>query len=410
MRFRWGGALPKLGLLAGLVSLCGAGAGLLPAAGTTGAQANATAERLTTQASALGGVFCLPLSCIAVGNLYSTTGHSLSGVATLATSWDGHSWALQPEARAVSGIQSQIWCSSANFCLAVGTRAPYRDYQLLKDISTLSEQWDGKRWAVVPTPSPKGTLNELTGLSCLTASDCIAIGSSSRVVFTRPTPLVELWDGRRWAQGRPPAGALALSGISCTASGCIVVGQTTVDNQACLEHQQCGSAAWAWGNGTWRALPSPFVPAGTAANLRAVSCTTTSHCEAVGSNDHGDAQGFLGEVWDGSSWRRVPLAFSATAGSLYLTSVECRFGTCFGAGSWAQPPQEGGASYAAVEELSAGHWGAATLAPRSVGSTNFLSISCSSPAMCVAVGVDPATRQAYAARWDGRNWAVTLPA
>jgi hypothetical protein len=43
-------------------------------------------------------------------------------------------------------------------------------------ILTVAETWNGTSWAVQPTPSVSGDDNRLLGVSCATAAICTAVG------------------------------------------------------------------------------------------------------------------------------------------------------------------------------------------------------------------------------------------
>jgi hypothetical protein len=53
-------------------------------------------------------------------------------------------------------------------------------YQIISDIYvTLAEQWDGVTWAIESSPNPTNRkLADLTGVSCVSASTCEAVGYS----------------------------------------------------------------------------------------------------------------------------------------------------------------------------------------------------------------------------------------
>jgi len=58
---------------------------------------------------------------------------------------------------------------------------------------TLAEGWDGTAWAVETTPNPAGEIyNTLNSVSCVSVSDCIAVGSTSPT-SSKTNTLVELY-------------------------------------------------------------------------------------------------------------------------------------------------------------------------------------------------------------------------
>jgi hypothetical protein len=121
-----------------------------------------------------------------------------------------------------SNALSSVSCTSAKNCFAVGGRRRGLG-------ATLIERWNGKKWAVVTSVNPKGyTLSQFNGVSCATATNCVAAGLYSRnsvVDFT----LINRWNGKKWAadSSPKPAGAAgsAFTGVSCVrGSRCFAVG------------------------------------------------------------------------------------------------------------------------------------------------------------------------------------------
>jgi hypothetical protein len=119
-----------------------------------------------------------------------------------------------------------------------------------------------------------------------------------------------------WSSAAVPRGAAALTGVSCTsATHCIAVGQTTGKI----------AGAWLW-NGTSWSVMAVFNPKSANNALEAIRCASASSCEAVGYHDGGgtrvgDTAGYpLAEAWNGSTW-----ADQSTTGAPYgyLTGVAC---------------------------------------------------------------------------------------
>jgi hypothetical protein len=86
-------------------------------------------------------------------------------------------------------------------------------------------------WSIQPVPLPlRPASTELSGVSCLSTSDCIAVGVAYVNATGDSIPLVEHWNGTSWSIERAPtpplnAGGGALWGVSCTSSSaCVAVG------------------------------------------------------------------------------------------------------------------------------------------------------------------------------------------
>lgn len=162
-----------------------------------------------------------PKACVAVGSYRTST----SGDLTLAESWDGASWTIQPLPAPSSGSLEAVSCSSASACTAVGN---YDTGYLF----SLAEVWNGTSWTVQPTPNAVSNgYNRLEGVSCTSASACMAVGDSGRPGATGPSNLAERWDGTAWTIQAPPSppntDGSQLQGVSCSsASACTAVGVT----------------------------------------------------------------------------------------------------------------------------------------------------------------------------------------
>src|SRR5206468_2374658 len=86
-----------------------------------------------------------------------------------------------------------VTCVSASDCWTVGSYVAGSGAP-----RTLIEHWDGTAWAIVPSPNASLPNNVLSGVTCVSASDCWAVGyyiTASGVYQT----LIERWDGTAWA-------------------------------------------------------------------------------------------------------------------------------------------------------------------------------------------------------------------
>jgi hypothetical protein len=203
---------------------------------------------------------------------------------------------------------SAVSCASASACMTVGG----------SDSGVLAERWNGTRWRILPAPTPKGAVfSGLGGVSCPSPSFCMASGAYS----TSSSPdgpvksFTERWNGKKWAivPSPNPPGAVQtfLGAVSCTApSACTTTGE---------QHSATGivhTVAERWNGTTWRIQPTPNPPKARFASLGGVACTGPSACLAVGSSD----QGTLAERWNGTRWRIQPMPTSPGGG---LTGLAC---------------------------------------------------------------------------------------
>ena len=114
----------------------------------------------------LSGVSCVSAtSCKAVG--YAT---GQSSDEALVESWNGSKWTVQSTSFFGLSLEG-ISCVSATSCEAVGNTANASFHQL-----TFIESWNGSKWTVQSSPNPKMFLNDLPGVSCVSATSCKAVG------------------------------------------------------------------------------------------------------------------------------------------------------------------------------------------------------------------------------------------
>jgi hypothetical protein len=214
-------------------------------------------------------------ACTAVGNF---------GDSAFAEHWNGTTWAVQAipdQDNPLSGIS----CTSAKACTAVGLKENNAG-----DVLTLAEHWNGKTWAAQATPNPPadGQLpySELDAVSCTSASACTAVGNSDNNDIGYPLPLAERWNGKTWHIQATPNPSDdndgLLSGVSCTsASACIAVGSYSQDPTG---GDFEGTLAEGWNGKTWamQSIPSPSGGSDGQSELFGVSCTSAAACNAVG--------------------------------------------------------------------------------------------------------------------------------
>jgi hypothetical protein len=251
-----------------------------------------------TMIPALGSMSSV--SCVASG-VCQAVGPPPYGRRPVAASWDGRAWHAEPMPEPTPSPQdltlAGVSCTSASFCMAVGdyTRgAGARPSPAFRD-RPLAETWNGSRWRIVRTATPSRQ-SQFRGVSCTSSTACTAVGASAAGQWT----LAERWNGRRWTIQRTPnvnrTGYTALSAVSCASpSACTAVG-TYLGAQAIAE--QWNGTRW-----TIHRLPTtsgtsakgPFVPAG-------VSCGSAAACTAVGAMLNAP----LAERWNGSRWTIQP--------------------------------------------------------------------------------------------------------
>jgi len=221
--------------------------------------------------SYLNAVSCTAAtSCAAVGYSYNST-----ATKTLAARWNGTNWAVSasPNPSGDDPALFSVSCASATNCLAVGNYTSTSGSD-----ATLAERWNGTKWSIVASPTPKGSDSYLNAVSCASGTYCIAVGSTYPATGPGRT-LVERWNGSAWAivSSPSPAGVNEswLSGVRCrSATTCTAVGASSATSDKTLVERWNGSA--------WVIVASPNPTGSTASYLNDVSCVTATACTAVG--------------------------------------------------------------------------------------------------------------------------------
>ncbi|HVV77788.1 MAG TPA: hypothetical protein VHC43_17360 [Mycobacteriales bacterium] len=377
-----------------LTSVSCAGGGCM-AVGWTGLQSPAPfAERLIAGAwtlvpvnppdgstgGELNGVSCAsPSACIAVG----FTGRS-SADRLITYSWDGTAWTPQsvpslPDAMddGLNGVS----CLSVTDCYAVGSSSEGGAHPYV----TLAEHWDGVRWTATTMPVGNGfpDTTNLTAVSCPTAAVCVALGLSYNGY------LAEIEQHGRWRiiPTRHPR-TYELSGISCgSATSCLAVGVLAKSTpQGVIEKV----AAEQWNGTAWRVIHPIIPPGSTSSALSQVSCSAPDACTVLGSGGMPCCTE-LAERWNGTDFVLERLATSPIPGAGTLTSISCPTATsCTAVGNayGTKPPYE----------LEVQHWNGRTWSLQTALSPTDLStnsgdmgpelnaVSCPTAKRCVAVG------------------------
>ncbi len=91
-------------------------------------------------------------------------------------------------------------CASATSCTAVGEHWSWSG-----DHSTLVEAWNGTAWFIQPTPEiPDASESYFTSVSCVSATDCVAVGYYKSTTKKKYFTLAEVWDGTAWSEQATP--------------------------------------------------------------------------------------------------------------------------------------------------------------------------------------------------------------
>jgi len=272
--------------------------------------------------------------CVAVGVGLNAIGNA---DVTLTEVRNGGAWTVVPSPNpgGTWNFLTGVSCISSTSCMAVGRyETPNGTNQ------TLAEYWNGKRWAFTP-PVNLGTFNNaLSGVSCVSLTSCVAVGSWTSVSSGITQPLVEQWNGKHWSvastPNTPKTRVAGLNNVSCRTvastgdTACLAVG-SSMNLHEKVQHtfvEHLGLRGWS-------ILTSPNL--GTSDNVFSdVSCITYGECFLVGNYTPADQPGItrtLTAKWDGT-WRLAEAPSPGTALSV-LSGVSCVATTCEAVG-WYQ--------------------------------------------------------------------------
>jgi RHS repeat-associated protein len=359
--------------------------------------------------SLLYGVSC-PTStfCAAVGHF---------GVAAMAEVWNGGQWSVQviPSPSLPAGtdnpeaVATGVSCTSSTFCMAVGTLSV--DYITPPSSGSegesvlFADQWNGHSW--IGGVLPAGDESGVNGVSCSSASSCIAVGAYGTDQSGGISPLADSWDGATWSAQTPfnPSTGGEFQSVSClSASICIAVGADYAGNTLAEEFNVSG----------WEDMNAVNPVSGGHNSLWSVSCTSQANCTAVGDADTGDDQA-IAEIWNGVNWVASTPASVGGANS-YLQAVSCLTAKNCYAGGWNSfGPDE----YLTMVQVRQGSTWAIQSAPNGASSEfdQLYGISCASATSCAVVGGswDPEANDGAGTyvpillQWDGTVWSTVIP-
>lgn len=291
--------------------------------GTAWSQLTAATPPAGHNGAALVSVGCSSsTACTAVGNYYDANFDQWA----LVQRYNGTAWASQTffrPAGALGTSLSSVVCPSSTSCYAVGT---YIDASGVSQ--PLSASWNGTTWSQLTVPTVAGSTGTgLSAIACTSTTVCTTVGSYLDARGT-PLPTSATLASGTWTLKTvaTPTGAAAtfLSGLSCTSSSaCTTVGYATDSLGAVF------AVAERFNGTTWaqQTLASP--PAGsTGSALIGVSCTTSTHCSAVGYYlDASSVQNTFGQGWNGTTWslQSTPNPAGSTGGA--VNGISCTSST-----------------------------------------------------------------------------------
>ncbi len=239
----------------------------------------------------------------------------------------------------------------------------------------------------------------------MSPSFCTAVGHFSDN-SGNDQALIESWNGRAWSLVSSSNGTddpNDLTAVSCaSSSSCQAVGYSgfgSAEYQTLIE---------SWNGSGWTAIPSPN--SGPTSALSGVSCISDDSCVAVGYGSLSDTVAqTLVESWNGSSWTIVPSPDVGTNGN-FLNAVSCvSASSCTAVGQYAT--SGGFPQLTLIESWDGTKWSIVPSPNRNQEESNSLhAVSCAGARSCVAVGEYPNKKNVASTlieSWNGAAWSIT---
>jgi hypothetical protein len=226
------------------------------------------------------------LSCIRDGFCLTV---SLTGQSAV---WDGSSWRLAPSISHAVAFVSGVSCVTSSFCVAIGSSST------TKRTVNYAVTWTGSSWqAPVELYTDVGEGGEydlVHGVSCTSTSFCMVLGNVGSLV----------WDGAGWSKRNGATGGTDGNGVLSCASSRFCA--NIHDN---LPNYWNGSS-WHWASDETESL-GEAIPRDDAF-ISELSCASATFCVAVDTRT-------TPLIWDGHTWLYSTVSGRAPA----LTSVSC---------------------------------------------------------------------------------------
>jgi hypothetical protein len=233
-----------------------------------------------------------------------------------------------------------VSCTSAGNCVGVGSYGDSSSGPRHAMVATeTGGTWGEATNVTLPSNAASASLEQLSGVSCTSAGNCVAVGD----YFDRSTGIQAMAvteTGGTWAQATEvtlPSNALSspsspagLSGVSCTSAGnCVGVGRYQ-DSPDSLQAMAVTETGGTFGQATEVTLPSNAASNPPIASLVGVSCTSAGNCVAVGGyTDSSQQNQAMAATETGGAWGQA----TEVTGAFGLFGVSCpSAGNCVAVG------------------------------------------------------------------------------
>ncbi len=236
-------------------------------------------------------VFLYGIDALSPANVW-IVGTSKGG-ATLIMHWDGSAWSNSPSSgpSGAASVLASISSVTASDIWSVGSAAGSGT------ISTLTEHWNGTAWSMVSAPNPQ-QVSAFNAVWSSTHGDAWAVGYDVDPSTGKKRALIENWNGRRW-NVVPSPDATTTDNILSSVSG------SSANDVWAVGIYDAGGI-WAtlaehWDGNAWSVVSTPDPGAG-GDELFGVADARAHDVWAVGQSSNGADLLTLAMHWDGVSW------------------------------------------------------------------------------------------------------------
>jgi hypothetical protein len=219
----------------------------------------------------------------------------------------GSQWILMPSPNA----------TNANYLYATAAISPSDiwavgyDYSTSNVQQTLTENWNGRKWSIIPGPNPGTQSNcgvgydgsALTGVAAASATDLWAVGY---ICGYNSRTFAAQWNGAKWATVSTP------NEPDATTSTLVAVAAVATDDVWAVGNYQAGGSQYQWNTliehwdgAQWSIVESPNVAGADKNYLMAVTAVSSSDIWAVGYSETNITDVPLIEHYDGVAWSIV---------------------------------------------------------------------------------------------------------
>lgn len=247
---------------------------------------------------------------------------------TMTLHYDGVRWSRVPSPnRSAEAFLFAGTAVSASDVWAVGRSLASGGY----GYATLTENWNGSRWRIIPSPSPGGSnaFDELFSVAAFGPNNVWTVGHT---LSNGTQTLAEFWNGSTWTVSNTvnpnPSYSLFRTVTGSGPSDVWALGQTmtATGSPALAEH---------WDGTTWQVVTMPTI---TGYDYIFGSTTLSStNVWALGASFGGTFVQSLAEHWDGSTWSIVPTQNVAGADNYLVSATSLPDGEIWAVGSTIPP-------------------------------------------------------------------------